>query len=65
MVPPMTKMDSQLMGTTATPSLGLESDATLLHDSFNIATSAVGTCLQIMTSNDHWWTPVGYNGSDV
>ena len=40
-VPPMTKMVSQLMGTTATPSLGLESDATLLHDCFNIATSAV------------------------
>ena len=31
-VPPMTKMESQLMGTTATPSLGLESEATLLHD---------------------------------
>ena len=42
-LPPMTKMYSQLMGTTPTPNLGLESDATLLHDCFNIATSAVGT----------------------
>ena len=35
-VPPMTKMESQLMGTTAIECLGLESDATLLHDYFNI-----------------------------
>ena len=34
-VPPMTKMDSQLMGTTATVVLGLDNDATLLHDCFN------------------------------
>ena len=35
-VPPMTKMESQLLGTTATECPGLESDATLLHDCFNI-----------------------------